>query len=94
MGNQQVRRFQQRLFQLPVLPNVENHWQQSWDGQSLLRLPDGSELKAKNFIPKNYRVTYRQGGERCKPIGRQQSQTLKRLMQEARIEPWCEIEFL
>src|SRR5690606_41862337 len=34
------------------------------------------------------RVRYRQGGERCKPTGRAHSQTLKKLLQDYRLEPW------
>ena len=31
---------------------------------------------------------FRRGGERCKPAGRQHSQTLKKLLLEYRLEPW------
>lgn len=33
-------------------------------------------------------IARRQGGERCKPAGRAHSQTLKKLLQEAGLEPW------
>jgi len=33
-------------------------------------------------------VRFRVGGERCKPLGRSHSQTLKKLFQEYRIPPW------
>lgn len=33
-------------------------------------------------------LRWRQGGERCQPSGREHSQTLKRLLQEADLEPW------
>ncbi|ACE86149.1 mesJ protein [Cellvibrio japonicus Ueda107] len=33
-------------------------------------------------------IRLRQGGERCRPAGRSHSQTLKKLLQEAGIEPW------
>ena len=33
-------------------------------------------------------IRFRQGGERCKPFGRQHSQSLKKLFQEYRVEPW------
>jgi len=33
-------------------------------------------------------VRFRQGGERCKPQGRQHSQTLKKLLQEYEVPPW------
>ena len=33
-------------------------------------------------------MRFRKGGERCKPIGRNHSQTLKRLLQDYGVEPW------
>lgn len=33
-------------------------------------------------------VRFRHGGERCKPVGRAHSQTLKRLLQDYGVEPW------
>lgn len=33
-------------------------------------------------------LRWRRGGERCQPSGRERSQTLKRLLQEAGLEPW------
>jgi len=38
------------------------------------------------FIELN--ISTRQGGERCRPIGRNKSQSLKKLFQEYRIPPW------
>jgi len=34
------------------------------------------------------RIRWRQGGERCRPKGRQHSQTLKKLLQEYQVETW------
>mgnify|MGYP003625807548 CR=1 FL=1 len=34
------------------------------------------------------RVVWRQGGERCRPVGRPRGTTLKKLLQEADIPPW------
>jgi len=36
----------------------------------------------------NLHVRFRKGGERCRPVGRAHSQTLKRLMQDYAVEPW------
>jgi tRNA(Ile)-lysidine synthase len=33
-------------------------------------------------------IRFRQGGERCRPLGRAHSQTLKRLLQDYAVEPW------
>jgi tRNA(Ile)-lysidine synthase len=34
------------------------------------------------------KVVYRKGGERCQPVSRANSQTLKKLLQEYRVPPW------
>lgn len=36
----------------------------------------------------NMELRWRSGGERCRPVGRQHSQTLKKLLQEYGLEPW------
>ena len=43
------------------------------------------------YLPANLpdlQIRYRAGGERCKPVGRNHSQTLKKLLQEYQLEPW------
>lgn len=45
----------------------------------------GERLKAD--LP-DLQLRWRRGGERCQPSGRDHSQTLKRLLQEADLEPW------
>ena len=66
-----------------------------WDAQSDLVLPDGSELSMIKEQGKGLRipnegvsVRFRSGGERCKPAGRNGSNTLKKLFQEYGLEPW------
>lgn len=36
----------------------------------------------------SFHIRFRQGGERARPQGRQHSQTLKKLLQEYKLEPW------
>ena len=36
----------------------------------------------------DYTIRWRQGGERCTPVGRQHSQTVKKLLQEYQLETW------
>lgn len=58
----------------------------TWNGWQLSLVPvaaDGFKLPAQGFT-----VVQRQGGERCHPHGRQHSQTLKKLLQDADVEPW------
>lgn len=88
-GDYQLRRFRQRLYLMPKLPDFEPQELQ-WDGIEPLVLPDGSKLKIKRseINPLNLTVSFRHGGERCHPEKREHSQTLKKLFQEYNIEPW------
>ena len=68
----------------------------TWDTRSDLVLPDGSKLtmtveQGQGLrVPQNseVEVCFRGGGERCKPVGRNGSNTLKKLFQEYGLEPW------
>lgn len=67
----------------------------AWDARSDLMLPDGSELSVTKEQGKGLRIPkegvnirFRSGGERCKPAGRNGSNTLKKLFQEYGLEPW------
>ncbi len=65
----------------------------SWSGQAPLSLPGGGELILKpggHFAWQGEALTvgFRQGGERAQPFGRAHSQTLKKLLQEYKLEPW------
>ncbi|MEO1955997.1 MAG: tRNA lysidine(34) synthetase TilS, partial [Gammaproteobacteria bacterium] len=46
--------------------------------------------KGLSLVHKNKKITIkgREGGERCKPFGRDKSQKLKKLLQESDISPW------
>lgn len=54
-------------------------------GAELFKESTGILLKAD--LP-NLHLRFRQGGERCKPVGRAHSQTLKRLLQDYGVAPW------
>jgi tRNA(Ile)-lysidine synthase len=97
----QLRRYQKHLHLLPMdLDSTEEFrvpdQSLEWDISSDLILPDGSELTI-TFeqgvglkVPEKSEVDvrFRGGGERCKPIGRNGSNTLKKLFQEYGLEPW------
>jgi tRNA(Ile)-lysidine synthase len=95
----QLRRYQRRLFLLPSAPDIPDHLPISfqWDGRGTLELPDKSTLsfrleqgrgiRLKTDID-TFEVRFRNGSERCKPVGRSASNTLKKLFQEYGLEPW------
>lgn len=78
-GNVALQTYRERLYALPLqMPELELRMQLS-DAQERPRL--------KVDLP-DLRIGYRSGGERCKPVGRGHSQTLKKLLQEYQLEPW------
>lgn len=100
-GSSALARFNHRLFLLPrsiLKPELNNDaGVNEWDANEPRQLPDGFELDVSfdacvsacldvEFGPVNIR--FRRGGERCKPLGRNHSQTLKKLLQEYGLEPW------
>lgn len=81
------RRFGSRLYLLP-LPTAEPPAPQVWDAQASLRFADGSCLTLVQGQPTTFEIRFRSGGERCQPLERPHSQTLKKLLQEYALEPW------
>jgi tRNA(Ile)-lysidine synthase len=67
-----------------------------WHADELLVLPDGTKLTAEPVRGGGLRIDdvsqltlrFRQGGERCQPVGRDRSNSLKKLLQEYALEPW------
>ncbi len=101
-GNVSLRRFQQRLYLLPLaqlpragegtLPLAPGNVQLPGGGQfSLVAEPAKPSKEAtpclRTDLP-NLTLRWRRGGERCQPDWRGHSQTLKKLLQEAELEPW------
>ncbi len=92
-GECELRRFNGRLYLLPRLMATSQQQNVPWDPAQPLTLPDNGRLSAiKGSIglraDRQYRIGFRQGGERCRPYSRAHSQTLKKLLQEYRLEPW------
>jgi tRNA(Ile)-lysidine synthase len=78
-GNVSLQIYRGRLYVLPLqLPELTLQF----------------ELVGKDAKPRlnaglpDLQIGYRKGGERCKPVGRAHSQTLKKLLQEYAVEPW------
>ena len=95
----ELRSYQQYLYLLPSLIPPSGISQCSGPNlplapESILALPDGSELvatKAPGGLVnglESLEVRWRQGGERSQPNARNHSQTLKKLLQEYALEPW------
>ena len=94
----QLRKFNNILFLLPKSSDsyLKDYSPIMWDLNEPLKLPTGllkahesngeglSLLSSQNKVE----VRFREGGERCRPIGRNKSQTLKRLLQEYSVPPW------
>lgn len=78
-GNVALHTYRQRLYALPLqLPELELQFD--------LRASDANP-RLKTDLP-DLHIRYRTGSERCKPVGRAHSQTLKKLLQEHALEPW------
>lgn len=78
-----LRPYRQRLFLLPAeLPVMDLQINPVSQAQH-----DAPARYLRTDLP-DLNIRYRTGGERCKPVGRQHSQTLKKLLQEYQLEPW------
>lgn len=92
LGGFQLRRFEQRLY-LTEMTDFDAAYQQRWDFRQPLHIPGAGYLSAEicqqgGLQADSVLVRLRQGGERCHPVGREHSQSLKKLLQEHRIAPW------
>lgn len=93
----QWRRFQGRLYLLmSQSAGFDREYQYQWSMDQALQLADGSELIAEDTVGEGLaispgqqvKLSYRQGGERCQPVGRGRSNSLKKLFLEYGVEPW------
>ena len=96
-GESEIRRYQDGLYLLPAhecdeLKNTQ------WDPrEKLVLVNSGIELMAgfdkeqglrMELLDKKLDVRFRQGGEKICPVGRKNTHSVKKLMQEAGIPPW------
>ena len=86
----EIRRYAKRVYLMPALiTEPESNYVCEWDGLGSKTLPNCGQVSlAGNYSGPALRLTFRQGGETCRPLGRDQSQSLKKLMQEYELEPW------
>ena len=100
LGESVLRRYRERLYLLPQLCSQPVDAEASWEWrldqpQCELRLPFGTlracQLRGQGLSCPDgaaLQVRLRQGGERIRPVGRQQSQALKKLLQQQGVPPW------
>ena len=94
----QLCRYRQRLYllQRSGRPKADLSLCLFWSVDEPLVLPDGNLLNAELVLGEGLRlegierleVRFRSGGERCQPLGREHSNSLKKLLQEYGLEPW------
>lgn len=85
---------------LYIVPEIEHDDKQSfdWDGKSelvidslssklIMQESTGKGLH-KNIVGKKLKVCFRQGGEKIKPAGRQETHSLKKLFQDVEVPTW------
>lgn len=94
----EVRRFKNQLYIMRPLVDFDSQQVFPWliendlviDGVGTLcaRPGKGPGLDSSKLANKPLTVRFRQGGERCQPAGRSNSQTLKKLLQEYDVKPW------
>ncbi len=92
------RKFQGNIYLLKAALASELLNDLQWNPSSPLKLPNlNVQLKAmmtvgkglnKKLLDESLTVCFRKGGEKFHPAGRQHSQSLKKLLQEADIPPW------
>jgi tRNA(Ile)-lysidine synthase len=98
-GACELRRYRDRLYLLPQVPRHELPDSLAWRPETALELPQaggvlsarrgtGGGIRATALAGAEVRVTWRHGGERCRPSGRRHHRALKKLLQEAGIPPW------
>lgn len=90
IGNSELRRYMQRLYLMPAIGDIQTPGQAfSWTGCEALEIPGCGTLYAiPDYQNGDLQVRLRQGGERCKPLSRDKSQSLKKVLQECKLEPW------
>lgn len=93
----EVRRFRDRIHAMTPLHSVDPTWESKWDLQTALELPTGEVLRvipaegaglSRQACTAGVTVRYRQGGERCRLVGRSHHHTLKKLLQDWDVPPW------
>jgi tRNA(Ile)-lysidine synthase len=95
----EVRRYRDLIHAMHPLPVHDSSQILIWDKDIPLTLPNGlgrlmatpvkgKGIKAALWQTLPITMRFRQGGERCRPVGRKENHELKKLFQESGIPPW------
>ncbi len=90
----EVRRYHDHLYAMAPLSMLPDGVDVAWLPPQAVKIDGIGMVSAEQQIgiglrpDRVYRIRSRIGGERCKPIGRMHSQTLKKLLQESALPPW------
>jgi tRNA(Ile)-lysidine synthase len=94
----ELRRYRDRLYLMPALQRLHPETELMWEGVDELKLPAGlgslavepaaAGISRKAWERGPVTVRFRAGGERCRPLGRDSSKSLKKLFQEHGVPPW------
>jgi tRNA(Ile)-lysidine synthase len=89
-GDCECRQFNDRLYLMPVLQKFTPPNTLMIGDEKNIQLGAAGNLAVNSAIlkAKKLSIRWRQGGERCTPINRAHSQTLKKLLQEHQLETW------
>jgi tRNA(Ile)-lysidine synthase len=94
----EVRRYRDLLYAMPPLPELDVNRVYRWDFTQPLPISAMGELSSTQqtgqgialakLEGQDVEVRFRQGGERLRPVGRQETHSLKHLFQDQGIPPW------
>ncbi|MGB5339450.1 MAG: tRNA lysidine(34) synthetase TilS, partial [Gammaproteobacteria bacterium] len=98
-GGYEIRRYRDDIYLLEQRIEPRRERVLNWTLGAPLALPDaggilsvqpepGRGIRAEMLARSGVHVRYRQGGERCRPVGRGHHHSLKKLFQEEGIPPW------
>lgn len=90
----EIRRFRDGLYAMPPVPPFEGWRIRPWQPLHPVESLGGGRLAVRPSVGAGLRqglpleIRARTSGERCQPVGRPHSQTLRRLLQEYGVPPW------
>lgn len=86
-GEHELRRYKDRIYLCATIKPLPRK-PLAWHADQPLGLGNGFTLSAELSRPAVFTVSFRRAGLRCRPRGRQHSQSVKKLLQEYQLQPW------
>lgn len=98
-ANTEVRRFKDELYVMPSLNQHDEEKVLLWNAEKNMQLNNLDVFitvkrnvvngLSPDCLDKKLEIKFRRGGEKIKPAGQQHTSSLKNLMQQKEIPPWC-----